>query len=207
MGLLDDRLGEGTQERGRWFYRLEDSPIAQDPRTVCNRWYYAQPAYPRYFDWNWPCPCSVRQAWRDRRYRWYFNQFFDEDCFVFNRRHRDIRGVWRRQCCYSREFSIRDGSLTRSGYLLLRPNFPNALGFISDEEAYRACCLQSNLCYLLYEKRPPGQCFWYRPPRIGKEIEVHLHCWTKLSYQYTNKCMPYVLIINQGPKISISSKR
>jgi len=168
---LDELNGEGTNETGRWFFRLEDSPIAESPRAKCYRWYLheAQPAAPPLIKWTEPCPCTMWQARRDRRFSPFFNPHFNENCYIRNRPRWSDGAWWYRQCCYSTPFRFSwRGFLTQSGYLHVWPGSASALGFITDQDAYSVCCIQSNLCGLFYDRRPPGQCLNYRLPRRRK---------------------------------------
>ncbi|XP_031551918.1 mucin-like protein, partial [Actinia tenebrosa] len=181
------RLPGNTQETGRWFFQLDKSNMVRKAERKCYTWYLQQPTSPVSF--LPPCPCWRRQAFFDRRFRYdrtlhrEFSVSSRGVCYIsrwrFQRMPYNIidentnlrRPVDRRlsaqRCCYGTDV-LDFGSLLegpeRGGHE--RQQFsPPIQGFLSDEEAYSACCVESELCRLFYEKRPSDDCRSYRPPR------------------------------------------
>ncbi|XP_031552818.1 mucin-like protein [Actinia tenebrosa] len=73
--------GNGMQ--GRVFIRLEDSRGEEDHRLRCVNWYYQQGDARAFTQSLEPCPCSVWQAWRDRRFRFtMWSWFWGDPHFV-----------------------------------------------------------------------------------------------------------------------------
>jgi len=173
-------------------FPLNDGPTSKSEAELkCRRWYRIQPTNNvNPMNGN-PCPCSLYQAWRDRRFRWdwayhYNDAPVDVQCYILIplRRIRkvvtinvprtnaiiNVKAVWSQRCCYSVQFndygSLMEGP--RYGGHLHLTNNPGINGFLTDEEAHRACCVESNRCELFYKKRPSDNCQGYRPPRQSK---------------------------------------
>ena len=165
---LSQITGEGTQELGRWFFRLDESSIGEDPGKKCFDWYLDQPP-PFTLDQRIPCPCSLFQAKLDRRYYTSFIESFSRFCVLSFRSvpWYDRSDVFiLQECCYDLRFTS-FGSLIvgpgNGGHQRLRALNPSSLGFISDDDAYKACCVESDQCEMFYEKRPSDFCTSYRP--------------------------------------------
>jgi hypothetical protein len=189
------RLTGNTQEVGRWFFRLEKSTSVQEAEKKCYTWYQQQPgniSLPRLL--NNPCPCSLFQARRDGNFRFDWSNYYYypssyRQCYLLhvflrqgtvlsmlNSETNEYTRVYvslSQRCCYSTS-GEQYGSLLegpRNGgharlelYIFNRYN-RLVRGFLNDEEAHRACCKDSNLCHLFYEKRPSDSCNSYRPPK------------------------------------------
>jgi fibulin 1/2 len=165
----------------------------------CYTWYQQQPRRMS-FPWLGSCPCSVFQAIRDRRFQidWRLRDPVSSRRTCFRRRFFRRRvtiyiindetnfierayGEWSQRCCYSNSFNQAFGSLLvgpkNGGHARLeiydRYNRP-IRHFLNDEEAHKACCVDSNLCHLFYRKRPSDTCWFYQPPRISMWDRRHV---------------------------------
>ena len=122
------------------------------------------------------CPCTARQAWRDRRF-WYFTS--KEDSFCFIQRFRNSRGG-AQECCYSRTRRFFSGALVLRGrssggllryhpYWPWRINYPNYIEY--DRNPQETCCLSAvGYCKLYHERRPPRSCAGYVPQRRSMHV-------------------------------------
>ena len=165
--------------------------ISPDPDTVkqlqaqCVSWYfsdinsYGSSASISLFSNNQiACPCTARQAWRDRRF-WYFTSKEDSYCFI--ERIRNSRGG-AQECCYSRTRRFFSGALvlqgrSSGGLLRYHPwwsytvNYPNYIEY--DRNAQELCCLTSvGYCNLYHERRPPRSCAGYIPQPRSMYINI-----------------------------------
>ena len=116
-----------------------------------------------------PCPCTARQAWRDRRF-WYFTSKEDSYCFIG--RFRNSRGG-AQECCYSRTHRFFNGALvlqgrSSGGLLRYHPwwswtiNYPKYIEY--DRDPQELCCLSAvGYCNLYHERRPSRSCAGYIP--------------------------------------------
>jgi len=175
---------------GRWMFPLNDGPTSKSEAELkCRRWHRLQPTISENPMNENPCPCSLFQAWRDRRFRWDWDYHYNYapagvECRLLLRFFRinrllqatdpktndNFNAVWSQRCCYSYQFndfgSLMEGP--RYGGHLHLTNNPRINGFLTDEEAHQACCVESNHCELFYKKRPSDNCKGYRPPRRSK---------------------------------------
>ena len=180
---IDDEKGN-TNEDGRWFLRIENNQGTVSARAKCIAWHQWQRQLLAYLDENFPnvfaelepCPCQVRQAWRDGSF-WFdtFDCAYSADTIILTIpiENQVIEVMLYQQCCYSLD-------LTSFGALILgvpdgghvTVEFPESfknrsadeIGIYSDSEAYDYCCLESNECERFYEYRPSRDCTGYRPP-------------------------------------------
>ena len=116
------------------------------------------------------CPCTSRQAWWDRRFRYFTSK---DDSFCFIQRFPNVRGGTQ-ECCYSRSL-LMFGALVlqgRSSGGLLRyyPFSFNYFNYIEyDREPQELCCLPVvGYCHLYHTRRPPHNCEGYIPQRRRK---------------------------------------
>ena len=116
------------------------------------------------------CPCTSRQAWWDRRFRYFTSK---DDSFCFIQRFPNVRGGTQ-ECCYSRS-RLMFGALVlqgRSSGGLLRyyPVSFNYFNYIEyDRKPQELCCLPVvGYCHLYHTRRPPHNCEGYTPQRRGK---------------------------------------
>lgn len=117
-----------------------------------------------------PCPCSIFQAFRDRRFAFDFSNTISRDfssfcfvqrfpSFVFS----DNILFARQLCCYSLvNFGALLTSALEGGNLLL---FGNGRG-LTEELRFKTTCCAVGLCDLFYQQRPSDHCFRYFPPRF-----------------------------------------
>lgn len=175
------RLPGNTLETGRWFFQIDESTAVRIAEKKCYNWYQQQPrlSVPPLPS----CPCSIFQARWDRRFRydWRLHREFPVSfrglCYI-NRWNiqrpqniidgntnsiRRVNGRWTQRCCYSNDifdlgFLLEDPE--RGGHARLQIS-PPISSFLSDEEAYKACCVESELCNLFYTRRPSDDCRSY----------------------------------------------
>ena len=118
-----------------------------------------------------PCPCTSRQAWRDRRF-WYFTSKDDSFCFI--QRFRNPSGG-AQECCYSRTHRFFGGARvlqgrSSGGLLRYHPYWPRSINYPNyikyDRDPQEICCLSAvGYCNLYHERRPPNNCEGYIPQR------------------------------------------
>ena len=113
-----------------------------------------------------PCPCSIFQAFNDRRYS-QFTVRNDLVCFLIR-----FPRISNRECCYSLEefmFGALIDNPTNGGSLLL---FDDHTFESYEENNFRPksyCCADLvGLCDLYSKRRPSDDCARYRPPRRCK---------------------------------------
>ncbi|CAI8034372.1 Mucin-like protein (Fragment) [Geodia barretti] len=114
-----------------------------------------------------PCPCTIRQAWRDRNYRWDSENFY---CY-YRRFANTATGDYDQYCCYSFDFQGGTwGALIKSGYRasgmteMVTTRFGRRTISERDVEMRRFCCGLAGLCDLFLQRRPPNDCIGYVPP-------------------------------------------
>ena len=163
--------------------------ISVDPSN-CMAWYYSDiESYGSneniagFSSTQLPCPCTWRQAERDRRFRRFVNK---KDSFCYIERLRNVRGG-ARECCYSTS-SIMGNALvlqggSGGGLLRYHPmwspsvNYPEYIE--NDSDPQEICCFPGmDYCKLYHERRPPQNCVGYIPQRRRKCIcllaKVHI---------------------------------
>jgi len=116
------------------------------------------------------CPCTLRQAWWDRRF-WRFTRKDDSFCFI--ERFRNVYGG-AQECCYSTSPQM-FGALvlqgrSSGGLLRYHPwwswtvNYPRYIEH--DRNPQETCCVSAvGYCKLYHERRPPQNCEGYIPQR------------------------------------------
>ena len=138
-----------------------------------------------------PCPCSLRQAWRD----WRFQSDWRNDPYCFYQRVSSFTGQY---CCYSFGYvitqywfnhamiilhlvhfskSVTWGSLVTTGIrtsslLLYHPRLYPSQYRRFDKQFRETCCGVANLCGLYQERRPPNNCTGYNPPAWCKFLRL-----------------------------------
>ena len=189
---IDSAIGNYGR-KGRWLYRIDDSSINQiNYYSNCQAWFASEPSPSIYLDAirRLPCPCSIFQAIRDRRFRLNIFTFCAQS--RFSRRANNGLRV-RQQCCYSsRRRSF--GSLLTSYPFGRSFSFTTASQQVKNEQALTSCCMKSSLCTLYSAKRPINRCVGYRPPRRAW-FWGDPHVMTLDGKQYTfNGLGEYVLL-------------
>ena len=183
---LDDNPGN-TDLLGRHFWRIENNNV-KNALEKCLTWVSFQ-EYVKFLklhsllvrrDGRMACPCSVRQAWFDRRFVWDWRSSWPKWCFR-SRRSKYYRNYiphigfvtfkMTQLCCYSTQWpgdwgalkiGPPDGSRVQVeafGYSLNRVE-----EFFTDLKAYKYCCVDIPLCRLFYLYRPSDNCRLYIPP-------------------------------------------
>ena len=182
---LDKKEGN-TGALGRYFWRIENSDGKGATEkcfgwAIVNRfmnfryWYYRLIQ----LDSEMACPCTLRQAFLDRgRFSWSWWYSWPEFCFESRRskfiyRYFPFIGLvglsLRQECCYSTQFedwgSLKVGP-PDGGHVKVSAfyYFNYVKTFFTDEEAYKACCVDLPFCSLFYFFRPSDNCALYRPP-------------------------------------------
>ena len=176
MYNLDTKNGN-TGLLGRYFWRIEDSN-GEGALEQCLAW-TVQNREENILHWynneiksdpEMACPCTFWQAWLDwGRFSWEWWFSWPQLCFE-SRRSKFIDStrtgfsdLWLRQeCCYSTNWQD-------WGSLKLDPPDAGHLKvitttFITDEEAYKYCCVDTAQCDLFYRYRPSDDCTLYIPP-------------------------------------------
>ena len=162
------------------------------------------------------CPCTARQAWRDRRF-WYFTSKDDSYCFI-QRFRNSRRGA--QECCYSRTRSFFSNALvlqgrSSGGLLRYHPwwswtvNYPNYIFY--DRNPQEICCNSAvGFCKFYHERRPPRSCAGYIPQRRSMYAHnfINFYCAITLYFLLHFKTMYIVTNVIQHQKIvsQISSK-
>ena len=187
MFALDDKLGN-TGVVGRYFWRIEKNNV-RNALEKCLTWTLFQRKVNFFYwyirlvrrDWRMACPCSVRQAWWDRRFFWDWRSSWPRMCFrsrrakYFTYRSRHFVGYVRfrmtQVCCYSTQWpgdwgalktGPPDGSRVEVRTYYYRWNHVEEI--FTDLQAYKYCCVDVPLCPLFYYYRPSDFCLFYRPP-------------------------------------------
>ena len=188
-----DTVVGNTQKKGQWIHKLATN--LDNSAASCYKWYdgqianyYAQRLTTRAFD----CPCRSFQAFWDRRFRWSGILRVDSDNFLSvydSRRIVIFIGTpisYFQKCCYDARGALVKGIIPNS-------EIPTTQHYVSivyqwwqlwfvryfrpvarenalreDKNAFRDCCVNSDLCQLYEEKRPLPKCEKYVPPRRGR---------------------------------------
>ena len=178
MYYLDKKEGN-TGSLGRYFWRIENND-GQDAVEKCftwailnqdsnfSYWYYDLISS----DWEMACPCTFWQAWLDwGRFSWSWWYSWPDMCFE-SRRSKFIGSeglLLKQECCYSMQWedwgSLKIGP-PDGGHLKVTALYNGTETFITDEEAYKYCCVDTLLCSLFYFYRPSDSCTLYQPPII-----------------------------------------
>jgi hypothetical protein len=162
---ITEEIGN-THRQGRWFFRVDGNTQQLSPPQECVQWYMHQPDPPADLQ---PCPCTYEQALIDTRYLITFDSLCADRRFPLS----DSSG---QLCCYSKP---PDGlSVLYNSYVL--SGAPKGSRYtryhISDYDNFAAedlwpfqkCCIESRLCHLYSERRPPLSCKGYIRPGRGK---------------------------------------
>ncbi|RDD36431.1 Deleted in malignant brain tumors 1 protein, partial [Trichoplax sp. H2] len=151
-------------KKGRWMYRVDDPSINHiNYAQRCRTWFVNEPLPDVYLNelLRRPCPCSILQAIRDRRFRLNLNTFCMRS--RFSRRVSSGERVYQR-CCYSLAGKSFGSLITRypfgSSFI-----FRNTTLQARNNEALTDCCMRSSLCSLYLKKRPINKCVGYKAPR------------------------------------------
>jgi hypothetical protein len=169
---ITEEIGN-THRQGRWFFRVDGNTQQLSPPQECVQWYMHQPDPPADLQ---PCPCTYEQALIDTRYLITFDSLCADRRFPLS----DSSG---QLCCYSKP---PDGlSVLYNSYVL--SGAPKGSRYtryhISDYDNFAAedlwpfqkCCIESRLCHLYSERRPPLSCKGYiRPGRAHYWGDPHL---------------------------------
>ena len=189
---LDDKPGNtDVHVIGRHFWRIENSD-AKDARGKCLTWASLQEDID-FLSWHnvtvredarMACPCSLWQAWFDRRFIWDWRSLWPKLCFRSVRsktlkydipKQGNVTLTITQLCCYSTQWpgdwgalkiGPPDGSRVKVESFHNRSN--DVEGLFTDLEAYKYCCVDTTLCRLFYQHRPSDDCSRYEPPIIRK---------------------------------------
>ena len=185
MYSLDDKAGN-TGVLGRYFWRIENN-IVKNAREKCFTWALVQENVNFLYwhnklvrqDWRMACPCSVRQAWFDRRFFWDWRSSWPKMCFrsrssrIFSHYSPNMGFVtiaMTQLCCYSTRWpgdwgSLKigppDGSRVKVEVFYGQNHVEEVF---TDLQAYKYCCVDIPLCNLFYRYRPSDNCDYYVPP-------------------------------------------
>ena len=162
--LTIDTVIGNTGFPGQWYFSLT-SPRTENFEGLCLEWAKRQSEDLNDNFAGLPsCPCTRRQAWRDRRF---FFAFFwglssRPNCatMLFSRRQSSI------ECCYDSRGSLLVGPTTGGTYQLFNPLFSPRENTVEDRLPYDYCCTFSERCSTYYEYRPSDDCSDYDPPRF-----------------------------------------
>ena len=187
---LDDKTGN-TGVQGRYFWRISNND-AEDARSKCLKWASFQQktdslsSYNLNFrqDQRMACPCSVWQAWNDRRFIWDWMSSWPKWCYrsrrsIYLERLTPDQGVvtvkLTQLCCYSTEWPGDWGALKtgppdggRVEVEVLNQWSSSVEEVYTDQQAYKYCCVDYPMCSIFYENRPSDNCALYNPPIIRK---------------------------------------
>ncbi|XP_003384557.1 PREDICTED: mucin-like protein [Amphimedon queenslandica] len=115
-----------------------------------------------------PCPCTWWQGWRDRRFTFQWQAWYDGSLCHQQRFPRNKAAQF---CCYSLNWpgwgSLKTAQSTSDwGTNMLRYHpGRDYLKFLKYDHEFRRTCCSVGLCSLYYERRPTNNCARYRPPR------------------------------------------
>ena len=180
MYFLDKKEGN-TGVYGRYFWRIENTD-GKGAIKKCFDWYLDNQFtdFRRSYyeliqtDPEMACPCTFWQAFFDRgRFSWSWWYSWPELCFESRRskfiyRYFPYRRL-RQECCYSTQWedwgSLKIGP-PDGGHVKVSTFYYYYYWktFLTDEEAYKACCVDLPFCGLFYLYRPSDNCARYRPP-------------------------------------------
>ncbi|XP_022108947.1 uncharacterized protein LOC110989112 isoform X1 [Acanthaster planci] len=180
-------------QRGRWVFQLDShSKEFVNPRLSCHNWYSRQAPYP-IFDVYYPpfadtCPCSLRMAWFDWRFRstWWHRyyiprgdvwDYFQDSSVVCYVRFYQAPGTPGPQCCYKRSTGDLLYDVRNPQVATVFERFPFSWIFYTpdvfqqwyeeDVLSRYHCCEKSTLCHLYTEWRPLMTCSHYLPAFWG----------------------------------------
>ncbi|XP_019849136.1 PREDICTED: mucin-like protein [Amphimedon queenslandica] len=154
------------------------------------------------------CPCSINQAWFDRRFR--FLQFHRAErvaCYI-NR----FPSTYQSMCCYDFNFFrnsfralITQGPFS-SHVFRFHPQFSRSNYLTFDERFHSLCCIVSQNCELFRERRPIKTCTGYRPPiRSWFWGDPHITTLDEGSYTF-NGLGEYVLLRTNSEDFEVQAR-
>ena len=160
-------------------YKISVDPdITQRLQAQCRSWYYSDiesyGSSENISDFSKSqiaCPCTSRQAWWDRRFR-YFTKKDDSFCFI-QKFINALGGA--EECCYStspRMFGAlilqgrRSGGLLRyHPYWSWTVTYPN---YVEHDRNPQEICCAVGYCRYYHERRPPQSCEGYVPQKRSR---------------------------------------
>ncbi|KAK2162840.1 hypothetical protein NP493_1501g01086 [Ridgeia piscesae] len=194
---LDTRYGN-TGDRGRYMFRVASGRNEVNYDQKCFNWFANEMrriSLVRYY-WRWTmvCPCDLRLALMDGRWRFDWKQFYETR---FERRCYYERMPWgmsTQECCYTEFGSLISTEDGRGGQAFFyHPRFER-LHEKYDVLPKQWCCEFSDNCEYFYRVRPMDHCSGYTPLIIGW-LYGDPHIRTLDGFQYTfNGLGEYTLI-------------
>lgn len=191
MYVLDNKPGN-TGVLGRHFWRIENND-AEDGRQKCLKWTSLHESLDFLSEYNMKvrldrrmaCPCSGSgQAQLDRRFIWDWWNSWPKWCFrsrlsinleLYSRDKGILTFTLKQLCCYSTQWPGDWGALKTGppdgGRLEVEVFNQRSLRVeevLTDQEAYKHCCVDTPLCSLFYKYRPSDNCDLYVPPITRK---------------------------------------
>ena len=192
---LDKKPGN-TGEIGKYFWRI-DNNNGENALDKCLKWSIFQESVSFTTHYNqkvkqdelMACPCNLWQAFFDRRFRWDWISTWPKLCFKSIRSktfvitdgtylspiNGNITFTMRQLCCYSTQWPGAWGSLKTGppdgSRVEVKVSYNESNGveeILSDQQAYKACCVDTLECILFYKYRPSDNCSLYIPPIIRK---------------------------------------
>jgi fibulin 1/2 len=148
--------------------------IANERREECNWFYQRDKANNDIKDINkiaetlTPCPCTIWQAWRDRRFAFEWTAWY-EGYYCFQQRIASPTKA-SQLCCYEWRWGALDsskhsGNWGTSMILYHSTSYPD--DFRQYDYSFRSSCCSVGLCKFYYDRRPLNDCSSYVPPRTS----------------------------------------
>ena len=171
VNIATQTVSSNVNIAGRLFYQLSEDSNVCAGNSPCVNWYINETTQERFPLWHVflpPCPCSVFQAIRDWRYRWY-PVTETLICFVATFPSFNFAQT---ECCYSFSGELVIGSPQGGTANRYHSFFAPLLHDQFDIQPYQDCCVNADLCPLYYERRPSQNCFFYFPPFWGEKTSL-----------------------------------
>ncbi|XP_014781778.2 mucin-4 [Octopus bimaculoides] len=168
--LVNIDIKEGnTGKSGVWLFDLRGR-YQRTSKLRCLKWYAKDEGVSRFNT----CPCSFWQAWAD--FRFFFAS--RSGCF-FSIRSPSVK------CCYSSSRGWRRRWLSYGVHQRYNYIFNYRQWLEDDDQPFRDCCEQNNMCNLYRQRRPRNYCWGYRSPfRAWMFGDPHIQTLDGLKYSF-----------------------
>ncbi|XP_077341203.1 uncharacterized protein LOC143986670 [Lithobates pipiens] len=199
------RVLGNTNRTGLWAYQL-DPPINVNKTNYhrkCWRWYYSEPDSSLWEDGLPSCPCLKSQTAKDYNFIPEILPSFGSDLVKTLRRLQGNGTTFQstlpnryaagHRCVYDSEGYLINGFKDR--YFIYDSNQDGVQNHIDkDLLPFQWCCINTPLCHLFYERRPPVSCSDYTSPGLG-QVYGTLHFTMFDGQEYTFKGLGEFVIV------------
>ncbi|KAM4770876.1 uncharacterized protein WCC33_002646 [Rhinophrynus dorsalis] len=191
-----DKVNGNTNRTGLWAFRLDSSASMNKTNyhRQCWSWYLSEPDYLTWSVALPSCPCLKSQATRDTSFIPEVLPSSDGE-LIKNLREQQCNGTTfqstlpnqylaGRRCVYDAEGYLKGGISDR--YFVYDSDVNGIHDHIDkDLLPFQWCCVNSPLCHLYHEKRPPDTCAGYSAPGLGQVYgTLHFSTFDGLEYSF-----------------------